>query len=49
MVVRSSAEAEFKKMCQGICDGIWLGIMLEELGLSASGSTTILCDNKTAI
>ena len=49
VVAKSSAEAEFRAMCQGICEGIWLGRMLEELGIRNSGSMTLLCDNKAVI
>ena len=49
VVARSSAEAEFRAMCQGICEGIWLRRMLKELGISISGPMNLLCDNKAAI
>lgn len=34
---------------KGICEGIWLGLMLEELGFPVSGPMTLLCDSKAAI
>lgn len=33
VVARSSTEAEFKAMCHGICEGIWVKRMLKELKL----------------
>ena len=49
VIARSSAEAEFRAMYQGICEGIWLRRMLNELGISNSSPMTLLCDNKVAI
>lgn len=37
VVPRSSTEAEFRAMCQEICESIWLGRILEELEFSVSG------------
>ena len=33
IVARSSAEAEFRAMAHGICEGIWLQRILKELGI----------------
>ena len=49
MVARSSAEAELRAICQGICEGIWFGRMVEELGIQNGSSMTLLCDNKAVI
>lgn len=49
MVARSSAEAELRAMCSGICEGIWLLRMLKELKIYNSGTINLLCDNKAAI
>ena len=49
VVARSSAEAEFRPMCQGICEGIWLRRMLNELEISNTSPMTLRCDNKAAI
>ena len=32
MVARSSAEAEFRAMAHGICEILWMKILLKELG-----------------
>ena len=49
VVARSSAEAEFRAMCQGICEGIWLKRMLEELKINIMGPMVLRCDNKAAM
>lgn len=49
VVAKSSAEAEFRAMCQGICEGIWLGRMLKELKVARNNKMTLFCDNKAAI
>ena len=49
VVARSSAEAEFRAMAHGICEGIWLQRMLKELSMPSEHAMNILCDNKAAI
>lgn len=49
MVARSSAEAELRSVALGICEGLWLKILLEELGMIIKGSVSTYCDNKAAI
>ena len=49
MVARSSTEVEFRAMCQGISEELWLGRMLEELEIQNSKSMTLLCENKVVI
>lgn len=49
MVARSSAEVEFKAMTQGICEGIWLKWMLEDIRIPTNYTMKILRDNKLAI
>lgn len=49
VVARSSAEAEFRAMAQGICEGIWLKRMLDEIRIPTNYTMRILCDNKAAI
>ncbi|KAI3698878.1 hypothetical protein L2E82_42771 [Cichorium intybus] len=49
VVARSSAEAEFRAMCQGLCEGIWLGRMLKELKFLGHIQMSLYCDNKAAI
>jgi hypothetical protein len=49
MVARSSAEAEFRAMAHGICELLWLKILLKELGYDCNESISLYCDNKAAI
>ncbi|KAK2979535.1 hypothetical protein RJ640_013552 [Escallonia rubra] len=49
VVARSSAEAEFRAMAHGICEGMWLKRLLEELQFPPSASMKLMCDNKAAI
>ena len=44
-MARSSAEAELRSTAHGICEALWLKLLLEELGLELQ----IHCDNKAAI
>lgn len=36
VVVRSSGEAKFRAMTHGICEGIWLIRMLDEIKISVN-------------
>ena len=49
VVARSSAEAEFRSMANGICEGLWLQHILKELGKPATLPIRLYCDNKAAI
>ena len=49
VVARSSAEAELRSTAHGICDALWLKLLLEELGLELQIPLQIHCDNKAAI
>lgn len=49
VVSRSSAEAEFKSMAHGICEALWLRMLLTEIGFPIRGPMTLYCDNKAAI
>ncbi|RVW23089.1 Retrovirus-related Pol polyprotein from transposon RE1 [Vitis vinifera] len=49
IVARSSAEAEFRAMAHGICEGMWLQRILKELGIISNSTMTVLCDNKATI
>ncbi|RVW60619.1 Copia protein [Vitis vinifera] len=49
VVARSSAEAEFRAMAHGICEGMWLQRILKELGIISNSTLTVLCDNKATI
>ncbi|RVW41270.1 Golgin candidate 5 [Vitis vinifera] len=49
VVARSSAEAEYRALAQGICEGIWIKRVLSELGQTSSSPILIMCDNQAAI
>lgn len=49
VVSRSSAEAEFRALSHGICEGIWLKRVLNELGIQIAESIKTFCDNQSAI
>ena len=49
VVSRSSAEAEFRAMSQGICELQWIKILLRDLRLEPTESMRLYCDNKAAI
>ena len=49
VVARSSIEAEFRAMAQGICELLWLKIILEDLKIKWDGPMKLFCDNKSAI
>jgi len=49
VVARSSAEAEVRAMTQGICELLWLKIILEDLKLRWVKPMKLYCDNKFAI
>ena len=49
VVARSSAEAKFRDMAQGVCELLWIKIILTELKLALSGSVRLCCDNKAVI
>jgi hypothetical protein len=49
VVARSSAEAEFRAVAQGICEGLWLKKLLDELHIPTKVPIKLYCDNKAAI
>ena len=49
MTVRSSAEAEYRAMAQGIYELLWLQKLMKELKLSETNSLPLFRDNKAAI
>ncbi|MCQ7416388.1 Ty1/Copia family ribonuclease HI, partial [Salmonella enterica] len=49
VVAKSSAEAEFRALAHGICEGIWIKRILEELKIPLNTPIRIYCDNKAAI
>lgn len=49
VVARSSAEAEFRGMAQGVCELLWIRNLLSDLGFKPRQSMSLHCDNKAAI
>nr|XP_051217850.1 uncharacterized mitochondrial protein AtMg00810-like [Lolium perenne] len=49
VVARSTAEAEFRSMASGLCELMWLRILLSELGLLVNVPICLYCDNQAAI
>lgn len=49
VVVWSSAKAEFQSMTHGVCELLWLKILLAELGFPVAALMSLYCDNKEAI
>ncbi|PON51748.1 hypothetical protein PanWU01x14_214480, partial [Parasponia andersonii] len=49
VVARFSAEAEYRAMAQGICEVLWIKMMLKELKLEPTSPMRLFCDNKAAI
>ena len=46
---RSSAESKLRSLAHGVCEGIWLKKLLEDLKVKIDGPVKMLCDNKSAI
>jgi hypothetical protein len=49
VVSRSSAEAEYRAMTNGTCEGIWIKTLLEELGFKITEPIPLYCDNEAAL
>lgn len=49
VVSRSSAEAEFRALALGICEGMWIQRLLSELEVSSEKPIKMFCDNQAAI
>ncbi|PON66810.1 Ribonuclease H-like domain containing protein, partial [Trema orientale] len=49
VVARSSAEAEFRALAQGICELMWLKRVLVELRMATDSPMKLYCDNQAAI
>ncbi|KAH9718181.1 retrovirus-related pol polyprotein from transposon RE1 [Citrus sinensis] len=48
VVARSSAEAEYRGMALGVCEGLWISFILNDLGYPSQQPIQLYCDNKTA-
>jgi hypothetical protein len=49
VVSRSTAEAEYKAMAQGLCEILWVRNLLSELKVTRKCPSRLYCDNKSAI
>ena len=49
VVVRLSTKSEFKAITQGLCELLWLKIILDDLRIKWDDSMKLNCDNKSAI
>ncbi|RVW77722.1 Retrovirus-related Pol polyprotein from transposon RE1 [Vitis vinifera] len=49
VVARSSAESEFRIIAQGLCELLWLKIILDDLRIKWNGPMKLYCDNKSTI
>ncbi|RVW31461.1 Retrovirus-related Pol polyprotein from transposon RE1 [Vitis vinifera] len=49
VVARLSAESKFRAIAQGLCELLWLKIILDDLRIKWDGSMKLYCDNKSAI
>ena len=49
VVRRSSAETEYRAMDQGTSERLWLRSLLSELVFSVTDSSSLFCDNMSAI
>ena len=48
VIARSSAKAEFRGMALGICEALWLRLLLIDLGYLPRQPIRLYCDNKAA-
>ena len=49
VVARSSTESEFRVIAQGLCELLWLKIILDDLKVKWECPMKLYCDNKSAI
>jgi hypothetical protein len=49
VVARSTAKAEFRSMVSGLCELMWLKILLPELRLFDGAPICLYCDNQADV
>lgn len=49
VVARSSAEAELRALALGLCEGLWIKRVMNDLGLTITLPIHLYCDNVSAI
>nr|KYP62604.1 Copia protein [Cajanus cajan] len=45
----SSAEAKFRALAQGMCEGLWMKIILDDLKVKVDNPVQLYCDNKSVM
>ena len=48
-MARSSAESQFTAVARGLCELLWLKIIMNDLYINWEGPMKLYCDNKSAI
>ncbi|RDY13778.1 hypothetical protein CR513_01262, partial [Mucuna pruriens] len=48
-IIHYFVEAEFRAMAHGICKGLWMKIILDDLKVEYDGPMKLFCDNNSAI
>ncbi|KAK2983051.1 hypothetical protein RJ640_001868 [Escallonia rubra] len=48
VIARSSVEAEFRGIARGVCEALWLRLLLQDLGCVSKQPIKLYCDNKVA-
>ncbi|KAB2612683.1 polyprotein (retrotrasposon protein) [Pyrus ussuriensis x Pyrus communis] len=48
VVARSTTKAEYRGMAHGICELLWLRILLTKIGFKPQGAMLLYCDNQAA-
>lgn len=49
VVARLSVETKFRSLAHGVCESLWLKMLLSEVGFPITRPMSIYCDNKAAI
>ena len=49
VVAKSCVESEFRVIAQGLCELLWLKIILNDLRIKWDGPMKLYCDNKSTI
>lgn len=49
MLSKLFCHTKLRAMVQGVCETLWLKILLRELGFDSKDSIQLYCDNKAAI
>ena len=49
VIARSSAKSEFQSIAMGVCELLWLKIILDDLKIRWEGPIRLYCDNKSTI